>query len=76
MTKVWDKPCAQNLYQQEHVSCLLHSFNHWTGRTLVKAGDPIGAGTVVVLRALCCPLSQHCFRPGLKLRQPGGSDTF
>ncbi len=41
MTKVWDKPCEQNLYQQEHVSCLLRSFTHWTGRSLVEAGAPM-----------------------------------
>jgi hypothetical protein len=41
MTKVWDKPCEQNLYHQEHVSCLLRSFNYWTGRSLVEADAPV-----------------------------------
>ncbi len=41
MTSVCGKPCEQNLYHQEHVSCLLRSFTHWTGKTLVETGDPM-----------------------------------
>ena len=40
-TKVWNKPCEQNFYLQEHVSRLLFSFTHWTGKKLVESDAPM-----------------------------------
>jgi len=39
--KTWGEPAEQNLYLQEHVSRLLVSFTHWTGKSLIETDAPI-----------------------------------
>ena len=34
--RIWDEPTEQNFYLQEHVSRLVVSFSHWTGKSLVE----------------------------------------
>ncbi len=36
----WSSPNENNFYLQQHVACLLQSWTHWTGRSLIDPGLP------------------------------------
>lgn len=36
---VFDEPCPENLYLGEHADLLISSYQHWTGKELVRQGS-------------------------------------